>query len=318
MDLGELDANLGGIYCPIPEIGAEKLGITGQFLDDAETYHVRYSNSAQFTNRFLRAFEKAAIDPRPGLAVLDLGTGSGMNTIVPCLNLFKDCSIVATDLSPDLLRILQSYVVEEGLEEQVACVCTDAMNNFFRAEQFDVVVGAAILHHLIDPVQALLAAQRALKPGGIAFFFEPFEGLGVLRVAFDLILDRARREDIALPAEAQRFLEGMRADWAARAGSDKSADRFRYMDDKWMFTRAWLAEAARASGFYEPVIVSHSSQATLFRDFTRVTLRLFGAPDPDILPGWAWDMIAVFDDGFSAEMKQDLPMEATIVLRKLT
>jgi hypothetical protein len=37
-DLGEFDERLAGILCPEPELGAEKVGITDQFLAEAETY----------------------------------------------------------------------------------------------------------------------------------------------------------------------------------------------------------------------------------------------------------------------------------------
>jgi hypothetical protein len=35
---GELDRRLDGILCPEQEIGVEKIGITEQFLSEAETY----------------------------------------------------------------------------------------------------------------------------------------------------------------------------------------------------------------------------------------------------------------------------------------
>jgi ubiquinone/menaquinone biosynthesis C-methylase UbiE len=315
-DLGEVDQHLAGIFCPEPEIGAEKIGITRQFLADAETYHTRYSNSRHFNQLFRDAFTEAGIVPQPGSTLLDIGTGSGTNTVHPCLDLFKNCRIVATDLSPDLLRILRHHIVLEGLEERVACVCTDAMRNFFRAESFDVVVGAAILHHLLDPIQALEAAYRALRPGGFAVFFEPFEGLSTLRIAFEIVLERLDREGLQIRPEARRVLEAMRLDWATRAGSDKSAPWFRHMDDKWMFTRSWLSRAAKQVGFTEPVIVPHAAHDRLFQDYTAVTLRLAAGLEVDSLPDWAWDIIARFDEGYSTDMKRDVFLEGTIVLRK--
>ena len=39
----------------------------------------------------------------------------------------------------------------------------------------DLAVGAAILHHILDPAKVLASCHRALKPGGWAIFFEPFE-----------------------------------------------------------------------------------------------------------------------------------------------
>ncbi len=160
-DLGMLDARLNGVLCPEPEVGAEKVGITEQFLGNAETYAERYSNSTHFGNLFRQAFASTGYLADSDVTVLDIGTGSGANTIQPCLTLFEGCRIVATDLSPNLLQMLRRYVVEEHLEERVVCVCMDAMNNFFKPASFDVVVGAAILHHLLDPVCALKAAYRA-------------------------------------------------------------------------------------------------------------------------------------------------------------
>ncbi len=315
-NLGDFDPRLDEIFCPQPEVGAEKVGITEQFLSNAETYHTRYSNSAHFQRLFEQAFAAADIMPRSDLTILDIGTGSGTNTIQPCLTLFEGCRIVATDLSPDLLRMLRHYVVEQNLQERVVCVCTDAMNNFFKPSSFDVVVGAAILHHLLDPTRALTAAHRALKPGGIAFFFEPFEGLAVIRIAFDLILERAAREALPMDPAASKLLAAMSLDLATRAGSDKSAAHFRYMDDKWLFTRAWLEGASREAGFTSLAIVPHASHATLFRDYTSSLLQLGAGVGPETLPDWAWETIGVFDRAFSSEMKRDLLLEGTIVLRK--
>jgi SAM-dependent methyltransferase len=315
-NLGTLDARLDGIFCPEPEVGAEKVGITEQFLGNAETYATRYSNSAHFERLFEQALAVADIVAHSGLTVLDIGTGAGTNTIRPCLTLFEGCRIVATDLSPDLLRMLRHYIVEERLEERVVCVCTDAMNNFFKPASFDVVVGAAILHHLLDPVCALAAAHRALKPGGIAFFFEPFEGLAIIRIAFDLILERAASEALPLDPPAAKLLGAMSLDFATRAGSDKSAPHFRQMDDKWLFTRDWLAGASQDVGFSPPIIVPHASHATLFQDYTAGLLQLGASLGHEALPKWAWQMLSVFDRGFSSGMKRDLLLEGTIVLRK--
>jgi hypothetical protein len=74
-DLAELDARLRGILCPEPEIGAEKIGITEQFLTNAETYHARYSNAAHFSQLFEQAFQEAGIVSGISSTVLDIGTG---------------------------------------------------------------------------------------------------------------------------------------------------------------------------------------------------------------------------------------------------
>src|SRR5262249_36844456 len=45
VDLGEVESSFRGIWMPEPEVGAEKAGITDQFLSGAEAYHNRYSDA---------------------------------------------------------------------------------------------------------------------------------------------------------------------------------------------------------------------------------------------------------------------------------
>jgi hypothetical protein len=53
-------------------------------------------------------------------------------------------------------------------------------------ESADVIFGAAILHHLIEPGKFSGSPLRVLKPGSWAFFFELLEGgLAVLRLIWE-------------------------------------------------------------------------------------------------------------------------------------
>jgi SAM-dependent methyltransferase len=178
-DLGEVEPRFSGILAPEPERGAEKIGITDQFLQNADTYHARYLNTDHYQRALTRALEAVSFRSRQGLEILDIGTGSGANSVVPCTRLFHRPRIIATDLSPNLLAILRHDLQHAQSSGEVACVCTDAMNNFFKPVGFDLVIGVAILHHLLDPMAALRTVRRALRPGGVAVFFEPFEATTV-------------------------------------------------------------------------------------------------------------------------------------------
>ncbi len=175
VDLGSSDPRLAGIFAPESDAHAERVGITDQFLANAEKYDETYSNTAHFNHLFEEAFRSVRYSPGSAATILDIGCGSGANSVVPCLQLFPGCRVVASDLSPDLLRLLRAYLRNENLEDRVACFCADAMNDYFQAERFDVVVGAAILHHVLDPIRTLATASRALRPGGIAIFFDPLK-----------------------------------------------------------------------------------------------------------------------------------------------
>jgi ubiquinone/menaquinone biosynthesis C-methylase UbiE len=309
------DPEFAGIFTPLPELGADKVGITDQFLKEAETYSETYSNTEHFLNLFKKGFDECDFKTGGDKLILDIGCGSGANGVIPCLQLFDSCRIVATDLSPNLLRLLRRYVTASSLQNRVFCVASDAMKDFLKPAQFDFVTGGSILHHLIDPVLALRTTFRVLKPGGCAFFFEPFEGCAFIRIAFTFILEAANRMQEPIADPVQKFLRAMIEDFRVRTGVDKSAPLYRHLDDKWLFTRRYLEQVAERIGFASVRIVPQAAHATEYRDFVQSLLRTVRLDNVG-LPDWAWDMIGAFDISLSPEMKWDLPLEGIIILKR--
>ena len=256
--------------------------------------------------------------------------------MLPLLELCSGLTVVATDQSEEQLRILRALLDERGNSETVICVRTDATADIFRAESFDLVIGRAILHHLIDPVAALAVAHAALRPGGVATFAEPLEGNSMLMLAFRLILREAAIRGTPLSPALERFLNAMCTDFAARAGRDKAAEHFRYMDDKWLFTRRYLEDAASAAGFQSVRTYPVEGGETMFVD--GATALRFGvtyrAPDAlvdywmgvgiDIaalgeepFPPFARELLELCDRSFSNDMKDDLTLSANLVFEKI-
>jgi len=314
VDLGERDPRYAGILTPIQELHEEKVGVTKQFLDDAQIYHENYSVSEHYRAFFEMGFAQAGVGVPGEPLILDIGSGSGSNSIIPCLSLFPGCRIIGTDISPQLLALLNRYIRQERLGDRVVCVCTDAMQNFLRPNCFDVVTGSAILHHLMDPERALASAHRALKSGGTAIFFEPFEGFGVLGLAYRNIIDLGR-DRFVLPPKTETVLKALVFDFETRKGTDKSAAHFRIMDDKWLFTHHYLERVSLKIGFRRLKIIPHRPPINDFRNATGNFLGHCGLKMAD-LPDWGWEIIDMYDAQFSPEMKADMPLEATIVLQK--
>jgi SAM-dependent methyltransferase len=299
---------------PEPDVATAKIGITEQFLGDAETYHRKYTDTAYFRGLIQNALSRADFAPKSPL-VLDLGSGSG-NSVFPLLELFKDGRVVATDLSPNLLAIMERHAATApSIRNRLSYVCVDACSDYLRPGAFDLVVGAAILHHLIDPRLALRAAIRVLRPGGLAIFFEPFEnGHAILRLAYAQILEKADA-GAPLAPEVRNFIEALVQDWRVRTGSDKSADIFRKIDDKWLFTRSYIETAADELGFSTTTIYPIHRIEEPFTRQTEVFLKLGLGTARDALTDWAWDIIGNCDRMFSAELKADLLIEGAILLR---
>jgi len=97
--------------------------------------------------------------------LLEIGCGTGL-----CTELVRaetDASIVATDISPELIGEARERRLP-GVTFQV----DNALHLSFPDASFDAVYGSSILHHLVID-QALAEILRVLKPGGRVVFAEP-------------------------------------------------------------------------------------------------------------------------------------------------
>ena len=311
-DLGAHDPSLHGILAAGTYEPAPTRGVTAQFLEHAADYAARYGNVAHF--RVMLDDALARLDPpvAPRL-VLDIGSGSG-NSVLPLLDRFPDAFVVATDISPQLLAILRDHLAAEPrYAGRYALVCVDACEARFRDGVFDLAVGAAILHHVLEPDRVVDACARALVPGGAAIFFEPFElGHAVLHLAYADILREAERRGESTRGLA--MVRRLRDDHSTRL-TDPGDPRFLELDDKWMFTAGFFDAAARRGGWAECIVhATHASDAPL-REMTRVNLRLGMGVDESALPQWAWDRLASYERAFSAQARAALMFEGAIVLR---
>ncbi|MGZ6017139.1 MAG: class I SAM-dependent methyltransferase [Phenylobacterium sp.] len=290
--------------------------VTDQFTANAEEYHRRYAASDHFERLFRQGIEATGVQVAKAPLILDLGSGSGVNSIIPCLRLFPGARLVATDLSGELLAILAGYVLDSGAGPAVTCVRMDAMSEAVTPAAFDLVTGASILHHLTAPEQGLAAAARALKPGGHAIFFEPFHGWAVMRLAFQWILAEAGLRGEALDPAAEAVLRATILDVAARSDPDPGAAGFAALDDKWLFSRTGLEAMARAAGFSDVRFKPHGGKPTIYREMAAVQLRLGSGRDDLSLPAWADEIMATFDAALTRDAKLELLMEGTVVLTK--
>jgi len=291
--------------------------ITDQFRANAETYHQRYAASDHFEHLFRQAIEATDLKVAPQPLILDLGSGSGVNSVTPCRRLFPGACIIATDLSAELLGMLAAYLVDDGGADDVLCMKMDAMSEYVAEAAFDLVTGASILHHLDKPEQGVRAAARALKPGGHAIFFEPFHGWAMLKLAFQRVLAEAELRASPLDPETDRAFRELVHDVTLRSRLEgRSAPEFAGMDDKWLFSRTRIEMAAAKAGFSGVHVIPHNDHRTLYRDSTMVHLRLSSGRSDLPVPDWALSIIDEFDAAMTLHAKRELPVEATIVLTK--
>lgn len=115
--------------------------------------------------RFQRRLNLITSHVTPNMRVLELGCGVGYFT----RHLVKtQASIIANDISPDLLDVAKDQVKADNVEFRVE----NAYDLPHPDGSFDSVVGSSVVHHL-EVEDAIRECYRVLKPGGSIYFTEP-------------------------------------------------------------------------------------------------------------------------------------------------
>lgn len=114
-----------------------------------------------------RAYEDFIADRCAGKRLLELGCGTGAG---PLLWLKRGAIVTCIDIAPECVRAAERSMAEEGYH--AAFHVMNAEETGFGEGEFDLVVGAGILHHL-RLERAYPEIARILTDEGAACFFEP-------------------------------------------------------------------------------------------------------------------------------------------------
>lgn len=166
---------------------------------DAWNKNEIFSSQKSFKQRISGAFEnphtwkmeaqrdETIRDKCKNAAVLDLGCFEGDES-----KKYLDYGasyVCGIDVSDEAISRAKKSILDERAEFMVA----DAHNLPFESNSFDLIVGRAILHHLMLK-EAYSEIFRILKPGGSAMFVEPLRGNPLAKIV-RLITPNARTED---------------------------------------------------------------------------------------------------------------------------
>jgi len=100
-----------------------------------------------------------------GEAVLDIGCGAGVDTIVAAMMVGPTGRVIGIDPVPEMLAQARENAKMIGLKN-VTYVETSAEKMPFSDGDFDVVISNGVFNLIPDKVSALAEAVRVLKPGG--------------------------------------------------------------------------------------------------------------------------------------------------------
>lgn len=315
-DLGDLShEEYRGIYSPQYNNTYINNRLNDQFTSGAEYYAKTYTNHAMYRNLLLEGFSIGGLNIDDVGAVLDIGSGAG-NSVIPLIEICPTAKIIASDLSVELLRLLGNLISDKYSKNDVALVQLDAENLDFSPNSFDVVCGAAILHHLFCPEKTIIGAGKILKKGGVALFTEPMQSVNfIVRMLYSIILKDPRSQQ--LPERLQKYINLRIKFFDDRVAIDKSHPRFLKMDDKWMFPKRYLMDTAEKAGFSDFHIKPMGNPKARIR--TKINSHMvvgFGIQMSE-LPDWIIDIIDEFDSQLPEYMaREDIIAESLIVLVK--
>jgi ubiquinone/menaquinone biosynthesis C-methylase UbiE len=101
----------------------------------------------------------------PGSRVLDLGAGTGDQTLLAAQRVGRNGAVLATDISASMLDLAREMAQAAGLRN-VETRVMDAQHLDLESGSFDAAIARFSLQFVPDVQRALTEVRRVLKPGG--------------------------------------------------------------------------------------------------------------------------------------------------------
>jgi SAM-dependent methyltransferase len=151
----------------IPMFDAEKFKQTtrAQWEVAAEAWH----RWAPLLERWLGPATETMLDlaaVRAGARVLDVAAGAGDQTLSAARRVGATGSVLATDISPSILRYAQAVAQNAGLSNVETLELDGEAHDRLPAGTFDAAISRVGLIYFPDQQKALRGIRHALKPGG--------------------------------------------------------------------------------------------------------------------------------------------------------
>ncbi|MBM4071911.1 MAG: class I SAM-dependent methyltransferase [Planctomycetes bacterium] len=107
----------------------------------------------------------AACRIRPGMAVADIGAGTGLFSRLFAREVGPNGKVYAVDIAPDFVKHVESTCEKSGIKNVVGVVCA-ADNVRLPPRSIDLAFICDTYHHFEFPYKTMASIHQALRPGG--------------------------------------------------------------------------------------------------------------------------------------------------------
>jgi ubiquinone/menaquinone biosynthesis C-methylase UbiE len=156
-------------------MGEETTMIPGRFNTDALALKRRIASHDKYGSIDLNAWIFDHLQLKTGLAILDLGCGTGKQSLPLAKIVGRAGHIHAVDFSKEALDELSRSARDLGLEKRIRVLRAglDELGEHLEEQQFDRALASFSLYYAQYPRRVFQLLYRAMKPGGILFFCGP-------------------------------------------------------------------------------------------------------------------------------------------------
>src|SRR5947209_6839891 len=143
--------------------------IPGQFNTDALALKQRIASHDKYGSNDLNAWIFDHLQLQTGLAIVDLGCGTGKQSLPLAKIVGGAGDVLSVDFSKEALDELLRAAQELGVEKRIRFLRAglDELSEFLEEQEFERALASFSLYYAKYPQRVLQTVYRALKPGGI-------------------------------------------------------------------------------------------------------------------------------------------------------
>lgn len=186
------------VAAPIEEKSV-KPGINADYLKpdiNVTNYVERFEREGREIYEQRQAILKAA-RIKPGSAVADIGSGTGLFTPMLATATGPQGQVYAVDIVPLFLSLVKQRATESGLKNVQTVLCTERSVNL-PANSIDSAFICDVYHHFEYPQNSLASLHQALRQNGEVFLIDFKREPGV---SSDWVLNHVRASQATVTAE---------------------------------------------------------------------------------------------------------------------